>query len=231
MTPTRMSAAIAAAVAVACQDPVPSSSGPPARPPAVEPRAAPADVAPAGAGPPAGPGQRAIAMPEPAVALPRLESFQLLSPGKGARVALRYALAAGTTAMMASSALRSRHLDRGASARPAALPAIRDGFEVATAAPRSGRFVLRPVVGQVAAPSPDADAHLAPWRSLLQGRPIALELDDRGAAPRRRSRSAPTATRRGDAGRATQRQDGRPNTTWRTSACVPVAGGRGATSP
>jgi hypothetical protein len=37
------------------------------------------------------------------------------------------------------------------------------------------------VIGQAAAPSPDADAYLAPWRTLLQGRPIALDLDDRGA--------------------------------------------------
>jgi hypothetical protein len=172
-----MSAVIAVAAAVACQDPVPRAPDPAARPPAAgEPRAAPDD-----AGPPVDGGSRVIVMPEPVVALPRLESFQLLSPGKGARGVLRYALAAGTTAMMASSALRSRHLDRGAFTRPAVLPAIRDGFEVAIAAPRTGRFALRPVVGQVAAASSDADAYLAPWRTLLQGRPIALELDDRGA--------------------------------------------------
>jgi hypothetical protein len=181
-----MSAMIAVAAVAACQDPVSSTPAPAASAPAVAPRAAPADAAPAAPEPaapepPVDPPPRVIVMPEPAVALPRQESVQLLSSGKGARVALRYTLAAGTTAMMASSALRSRHLDRGAFTRPAALPPIRDGFEIAIAAPRAGRFTLRPVIGQVAAPSPDADAYLAPWRTLLQGRPITLELDDRGA--------------------------------------------------
>jgi hypothetical protein len=37
------------------------------------------------------------------------------------------------------------------------------------------------VIGQAAAASPDANAYLAPWRTLLQGRPITLDLDDRGA--------------------------------------------------
>ena len=189
MTPTRMSAVIAVAAAVACQDPV--SPAPSVGRDAAVARAAPPDAAavgpPGGAAAPAAPAAavkqgppRVVAMDAPPVALPSQESFRLLSPGRGARAALRYTLAAGTTAMMARSTLRSRRLDRGAFSRPVALPAIRDGFEVAVEAARTDRVALRPVVGQAAAASPDADAYLAPWRTLLQGRPIALSLDDRG---------------------------------------------------
>lgn len=171
-----MTVVIAVAAAVACQD---SPSAPTSAPPA--PRAAPADAAvPADAevqhGPP-----RVIVMEEPPIALPHQESLQLLAAGTGARAELRYALAAGTTAVIARSALASRHLEHTAFTAPAALPAIRDGFEVSIAAPRAGRIALRPVIGQAAQPSPDADAYLAPWRTLLQGRPITVELDDRGA--------------------------------------------------
>ncbi|HEX3764807.1 MAG TPA: hypothetical protein VHW23_39195, partial [Kofleriaceae bacterium] len=176
MTSTRMFAVIA--VAAACQDPASSSTAPP---PPASPRAAPADAAapsdaPVQNGPP-----RVIVMEEPPIVLPHQESLQLLGAGKGARAELRYALAAGTTAVIAHSALRSRHVEHSAFTRPAALPAIRDGFEVSIATPHTGRMSLRPVIGQAAAASPDADAYLAPWRTLLQGRPSTLELDDRGA--------------------------------------------------
>lgn len=189
MTPTRMSSVIAVAAAVACQDPV-------ARPPAGShdpgaARPAPAQAAASAAAPqpPAPPDAqrgppRVIAMPEPAIALPSQESFQLLDRGRGARAALRYTLGAGTTAMMARSALRSRHVDHGRFGRPVALPAIRDGFEVAIAAEHPTRIALRAAIAAAAAASPDADAYLAPWRTLLQGRPITLEVDDRGAIAR-----------------------------------------------
>jgi hypothetical protein len=175
MTPTRMSAAIAvtAALAAACQDPVspPSRSAPPA-PVAAAPVVAPASAPPA---------PKVIVMDEPVVALPHQESFQLLDRGKGARAQLRYTLGAGTSAVIAHSALRSRHLDHGAFSRPVALPAIRDGFEIAIAADHPERLALRAVTGMAAVASPDANAYLAPWRTLLQGRAVTLDIDDRGA--------------------------------------------------
>jgi hypothetical protein len=147
----------------------------------VAPTAAP-PAAPVAAGidPPRGP-PKVIVMDEPVIELPHQESFQLLDRGKGARATLRYAPGAGTSAVMARSALTSRHLDRGAFSRPVALPAIRDGFEVAAAADHPGRLALRAMTGAAAAASPDADAYLAPWRTLLQGRAVTLDIDDRGA--------------------------------------------------
>ena len=181
MTPTRMSAAIAAVAAVAaCQDPVQPLA-------ASRSSASPAASASPGAAatPPGAPEvqrgpAKVIAIDEPALALPSQQSFRLLSPGKGARAPLRYALAAGTTAMMARSALRSRHVERSAFGPPVAMPAIRDGFEIAIAADHPDRLALRAFAGAAAAESPDAAAYLAPWRTLLQGRRATLAIDDRG---------------------------------------------------
>ncbi|HMG57744.1 MAG TPA: hypothetical protein VK601_29790, partial [Kofleriaceae bacterium] len=157
MTPTRMSAAIAAVAAVAaCQDPVQHRAASSRDPGATRsaPPGAPSDAAaPGTAGSPdtqRGPPQ-VVAMSEPPIALPSQESFQLLSPGKGARAPLRYALAAGTTAMMARSALKSRHLEGSAFSRPAGLPAIRDGFELAIAGEHPERIALHAVIGASAA--------------------------------------------------------------------------------
>lgn len=123
---------------------------------------------------------RVIVMEEPPIALPHQESFRLLDAGKGARSVLRYTLAAGDTAVIAHTALSSRHLDNGAFTAPAALPAIRDGFTVTIAGAPRGRLALRAVPGQAAAASREAEAYLAAGRAL-QDRAITLDVDDRGA--------------------------------------------------
>jgi hypothetical protein len=179
MTAARLVVAAVVLVAAACQDP------PAPRSAAGSAAAGPADAAPPGDaaasgsaavqhGPP-----KVIVMDEPPIVLPRQESFRLVDPGKGARTPLRYTLAAGTTAVMARTTLRSRHLQNGDFTAPEALPAIRDGFAVTVAADHAP-LALRAVPGQAATASPIADAYLAAARSLAD-RGIALELDDRGA--------------------------------------------------
>ena len=121
-----------------------------------------------------------VAIDEPRLELPHEESFRLLDPGHGARSPLRYALAAGTTAFTARTALSSRHLDGGQFTPPAQLPAIRDGFAIAIAADHPDRLALVALPGEAAATTPATDGYLAPWRAKLQGRHIAVAFDDRG---------------------------------------------------
>lgn len=170
----RCAAAIACAVAAACSSPAPpppgrdAGSARPAPPPEVG-----ADAAPDG--------PRVIVMSEPELALPSQESFRLLDPGKGARRVLRYRPAAGATAITARTALTTRRLERGELSPPAPLPAIRDGFAITIAAEAPRRLALRALPGEAATASAETGAYLAAWRSLLQDRRIAVEVDDRGA--------------------------------------------------
>jgi hypothetical protein len=143
--------------------------------PPVEPAAAPPAAADIQRGPP-----RVVMMEAPPVELPRQESFQVLDAGKGARAPLRYTFATRTTAVMARSQLTSRQLERGAFGKPVALPAIRDGFEIATAADHPERLTLHALPAKLAARSGDASAYLAPWRTLLQGRRFTVAIDNRG---------------------------------------------------
>jgi hypothetical protein len=152
---------------------------------AAGPAAGPATSSPPVAPPPAPTttlraGSNAIAFDEPKIDLPRQESFKLLDAGKSPRAALRYALAQGTTRFIAQATLSSRHLDHGAFTNPSALPAIRDGFAITVAGDRAGKLALLPLAGEAAAASPDADAYLTPWRTLLQNRRITVAFDDRG---------------------------------------------------
>lgn len=171
-------AAVAAAAAAACQDPAPRAAA----------GASSAAAAPTAAGPNPAAGEPAVrrgppqvvVLDEPAIALPHQESFQLIDAGKGARSALRYTLAPGATTLIARTELLSRHVAQGGFTAPVALPAIRDGFEVAITADRPGRLALRAVPGQAAAASPAAEAYLAPGR-MLENRAITVEVDDRGA--------------------------------------------------
>jgi hypothetical protein len=179
MTAIARLAAVAAVAAAACRDPAAQRETP--RDAGVH-RDAVALDAGTGAGEPAvqhGP-PKVIVMEEPPIALPRQESFRLLDAGKGARSALRYAFAAGTTAVTVRTTLTSRHLEHGQFTPSTALPAIRDGFEVAIAADHRGRIALRAVPGQAAAASREAEAYLAAGRAL-QDRAITLDVDDRGA--------------------------------------------------
>jgi hypothetical protein len=120
-----------------------------------------------------------VVMSEPVIALPRLESFDLLDAGTGARATLRYQLAAGAASFVAETVLSSRHLVRGAFTQPVKLPAIRDGFAITVTTELPGRLALRALPGQAATASPEAEAYLASWRQL-QNRRMTVAVDDRG---------------------------------------------------
>ena len=141
------------------------------------------------------PGPQLVVMDEPRIDLPAQESFRLLDAGKGARAALRYTPATGTTAFTAEAQLASRHLEHGAFTAKAALPVIRDGFAITVAADRPGTLALRALTGEATTPGPDTDAYLAPWRTLLQNRRITLALDGRGAFTAPRFNDDPTGVR------------------------------------
>jgi len=190
----RAAVAGVAAAAVAC--------GSPAAPPASRdtgsaPSPPPPDAAPPP--PPDAPGPRLLVMTEPEVALPSQESFRLLDPGKGARVALRYGTAAGTAAVVARTSLTSRRLDRGTFSPPVALPAVHDGFAITIAAEHPGQLALRGLTATAAAASGDADtnadAYLAAWRALLQDRRVTVDVDARGAIGAIRFDDDPTGAR------------------------------------
>jgi hypothetical protein len=144
-------------------------------------------------------GSNVIAFDEPKIDLPKQESFKLLDAGKGARAVLRYALAEGTTRFIAQATLSSRHLDRGAFTDPIALPMLRDGFAITVAGDRAGKLALLPLAGEAAAPSPDADAYLTPWRTLLQNRRITVAFDARGGFSAITFNDDPTTARSGKA--------------------------------
>jgi len=182
------SVAIALAMLVACNNA--ASTPPPPAPlaPLAPSRTPPPPSGQAGGGSakaaPAEPvplaSKRIIMLDEPTLDLPKQESFTLLGPGTGKRAVLRYTLAAGRTAVIAQTTLSESHLSGSGFTRPAALPAIRDGFAVTTSAAQRGQLALRALAAEVAAPSPDADAYLASWRTLLQDRRITVAVDDRG---------------------------------------------------
>jgi hypothetical protein len=179
-------AALAMLAVVACKSSSPpQQQPPPPRSDAGNAGAGPAQDAPLLAVPPAPrvtqqPEPRAVAVAEPAIALPRQESFALLDAGRGARAKLRYTLAAGTSVLTVETALSSRHLERGEFSRPTALPALRDGFAITIDAGQPGQLELRALAGEAASTSADADAYLAAWRTLLQNRRISVTVDDRG---------------------------------------------------
>jgi hypothetical protein len=126
------------------------------------------------------PARHVIVMDEPELELPRQESFTLVSPGDARRSTLRYALGPSRAAVIARTELSSRHLEGAAFTPAVALPATRVGFEVTLAAEPHGQLTLRALPGEAAAASPDAEAYLAPWKALLEGRQITVALDDRG---------------------------------------------------
>ncbi len=173
---------IGVATAAACRDPIapdPGAGSGAAR--AVAPGVpAPIDAAASAPDPaPVSRGSRTIALPEPAIALPQQESFQLLAPGRGRRTTLRYRLVPGTAVVTARTELASRHLAHGVFTPPAQLPAIRDGFAIEITS-TADRVALRALVADAAVQSPDTAAYLATWRRELEGRQITLAIDDRG---------------------------------------------------
>lgn len=117
-------------------------------------------------------------LPEPEVELPKLDSFTLLAPGKGARHALRYAIPAGTATFSAETKLRSRHLARGTWSDTVDLPAITDGFTVSTA-DAAKPTIFRATPATVAKRTPEVEAYLATWRGI-ENRVIQAKLDNRG---------------------------------------------------
>jgi hypothetical protein len=117
-------------------------------------------------------------LPEPQVALPKLDSFTLLSPGKGARHALRYAVPAGSATFTAETKLRSRHLAHGTWSDTVDLPAITDGFTVSTA-DATKPTIFRATPATAAKRTPEAEAYLATWHAI-ENRVVQVKLDDRG---------------------------------------------------
>jgi hypothetical protein len=138
---------------------------------------------------------RTIVMASPAIELPRLESFQLLDAGTGARAVLRYQRAAGASSFLAQTTLSSRHLEQGAFTAPVALPAIRDGFAITVAAEHPDQLALRALPAEAATASPEADAYLASWRKLLQNRRMTVTIDDRGQVATLGFNDDPSGTR------------------------------------
>jgi hypothetical protein len=182
------SVATALVALAACKEPAPDPSR--AAPSGSATTAAAADTSHAPAAPgstvtAAGPTviQRApstIVMDEPRIDLPHRESFRLLDAGRAPRSALRYALAAGSTAVTARTTLSSRHIEKGQFSAPVAMPAIRDGFAITVAADHTGRLALVGLPGEAATSTADTTAYLAAWRAQLQDRHIAVTFDARG---------------------------------------------------
>jgi hypothetical protein len=122
-----------------------------------------------------------ISLDEPTIALPKQESFRLIDAGaKTGRAKLRYTLAAGTATYTTATALTSRHLSDAQQATPVSLGTIRDGFTLTIAAGQPHRLALRALTADAQPASAEADAYLATWRGLLQGRTITVTVDDRG---------------------------------------------------
>ena len=117
-------------------------------------------------------------LPEPVVALPRLDSFTVLDEGKGVKHALRYQAPAGSETYKAVTKLGSRRLAKGTWSAVTEMPPITDGFTVSGAGP-SKPLVVRALKAETAKPMPEAEAYLSTWRGI-EGRIIQLELDPRG---------------------------------------------------
>ena len=139
-------------------------------------------------------GSNVINFEEPKVDLPKQESFKLLDAGKGARAPLRYALAVGTTRFFTQTKMSSRHLDRGTFTTPPPPSVVRDGFAV-TVDDGARSLALLPLPGEVRSASPEAEAYLAPWRTLLENRRITVAFDDRGGFSAIRFNDDPTNAR------------------------------------
>ena len=177
--PRLRSIATAAALAAACA--CSNSASSPAAPPSGS-GAAVAPPAPAVSAKvltPA-PSPHVIVLDEPKLELPRQEVFQLIGAGQGKRAALRYTLAELRVALFAQTTLSSRHLENNAFTSPIALPATRVGFAVTLAAEPHGELALHGLAAEAAASTPEAEAYLAPWRTLLQARKITVAIDERG---------------------------------------------------
>lgn len=124
------------------------------------------------------PGSGIVRFEEPKIELPKQESFELLDAGKGERAPLRYQLAAGSLTYPIETKLRTRQLVDSVWTTPVQLPAISDGFTINIAEPDKP-LALRAITGTIAAPSPEAEAYLAAWRTI-EKRVISVKLDPRG---------------------------------------------------
>ena len=153
----------------------PGSPSAPSAPSAPEPAAPPTMRAPVTVQA----GSNVVNFEEPKIDLPKQESFKLLDAGKGARAPLRYVLAAGTTRFFTQATISSRHLEQGAFTAPLTVPPVRDGFAI-TVGDGGKSLALLPLPGEAPATSREAEAYLAPWRTLLQNRRITVAFDDRG---------------------------------------------------
>ena len=122
-----------------------------------------------------------LVMLAPSIALPKQESFVVKDTGKGAKAALRYAVAVGASEHRVETRLTSRQLDHGTIGAPIELPPIRDGFAI-TIANRDGPIAMRPLPAEIVGkPHPIAEQYVASWRTKLQSRRVDVTFDGRGA--------------------------------------------------
>ncbi|HEY4245114.1 MAG TPA: hypothetical protein VGM88_35100 [Kofleriaceae bacterium] len=140
---------------------------------------------------------QSIALPAPKIALPHQESFELRSAGAAPRAVLRYAITPSTPEVTIETRLTSRHLDHGVFSAPQALPAITDGF--AAGAGKPDAIAVRALPGAAATKSPETDAYLAPWHTLLEGRRASAAFDARGQLGAVVFNDDPTGVRSGKA--------------------------------
>ena len=115
-------------------------------------------------------------MEEPAIELPKQESFTLLDPGKGAQAELRYKLAEGTTTHRAETKLTSRYLQGPKWSDPIKLPAIRDGFAITV---QGDKLLVRPLAAEIATKTPEAEAYIKTWKAI-ENRRVTAAFDARG---------------------------------------------------
>jgi hypothetical protein len=122
------------------------------------------------------------AKPDPAqLDLPRQESLTVLDAGTGDKTELRYRWDnEEAPTFVAETQLTTRHLEKGALSEPAVLPAIRDGFVLNAITDHADGFALRAVDATAVKDTPETDAYLGTWRTLLQRRRITIEVDAHG---------------------------------------------------
>ncbi len=170
------------ACALACAGCKGNGKGKPADKPAA------ADAGPTGPSMRSVPPSPTVFPPEPPPEMPRELRFQLLEPGKGKRVLLRYR-GGGTARELAARAVVTTHAYAdGTWSDEMTLAPVREGFGVTVDPGAGGAFLvhLRPlaatVEGNGATPAAlaAAEGFVTRWRSLLEKRRADVTIDARG---------------------------------------------------
>jgi len=142
--------------------------------------------------------------PDPVIALPKQEVFELLEPGQATdRAPLVYTLVDGTTEHRFTTTLSSRQQTDAAWSAPDKI-AITDGFAVTIA--KGSPVALRALPADTGQPSTDVSvAYVKKWHEEVEGRRITAKLDARGAFTDLTFIDDPTATKKGPLEDVTQR--------------------------